>query len=120
MRDQYEMQAKDLSRPLIITEGKTDWKHLKHALKKLQETEKFKELDIRYLEYDYEFSDSKLETLLMQLSKVPNSNKIIGICDRVLVMNNGKIKGELSAEQMSQEAIMMMATEMEEKIEDRW
>ena len=81
MRDQYEMQAKDLSRHLIITEGKTDWKHLKHALKKLQETEKFKELDIRYLEYDYEFSDSKLETLLMQLSKVPNSNKIIGIFD---------------------------------------
>lgn len=80
-KEQYEQQVKDISKPLIITEGKTDWKHLKHALKHLQDFGKFKELDIRFLEYDYDFSDSKLETLLNQLCKVPNSNKIIGIFD---------------------------------------
>lgn len=80
-KEKYERQVKDLSKPLIITEGKTDWKHLKHALKCFQNSEKFCELDIRFLEYDYEFSDSKLETLLNQLAKVPNSNKIIGIFD---------------------------------------
>ena len=66
---------------MIITEGKTDWKHLKNALSTLQQSERFKELDVRFLEYEYEFSDSKLETLLEQLSKVPNQNKIIGVFD---------------------------------------
>ena len=80
-KEKYERQVKDLSKPLIITEGKTDWKHLKHALKCFKESEKFCELDIRFLEYDYEFSDSKLETLLNQLAKVPNANKIIGVFD---------------------------------------
>lgn len=79
--DNYEKQIKDLSKPLIITEGKTDWKHLKHALSIMKNSGQYTNLDINFLEYEFEFSDSKLETLLINLSKVPNQNKIIGIFD---------------------------------------
>lgn len=37
---------------LIITEGKTDWKHLKRALGLLKEQGRFAELDIDFLEYE--------------------------------------------------------------------
>lgn len=80
-KEKYEDQIKDFSKPLIITEGKTDWKHLKHALIKLKEAGQFEDLEVNFLEYEYEFSDSKLETLLNQLKNVPNNNKIIGIFD---------------------------------------
>ena len=81
--DNYESQIKDVTKPLIITEGKTDWKHLKHALSIMKENGQFTNLDVNFLEYKDEnnLSDSKLETLLNNLSKVPNSNKIIGIFD---------------------------------------
>ncbi len=39
-------------RDIIITEGKTDWKHLKYALKKLNENKKFNNLDISFFEFD--------------------------------------------------------------------
>lgn len=77
----YDSQLKDITKPLIITEGKTDWKHLKHALKKLQSNEEFFELDISFLEYDYDMGDSKLENLLINLAKVFHPNKIIGVFD---------------------------------------
>ncbi|TCM92709.1 hypothetical protein EV294_10897 [Paenibacillus sp. BK033] len=39
---------------LIITEGKTDWKHLKNALLKLKAEGKFNQLDIDFFEYEDE------------------------------------------------------------------
>lgn len=36
--------------------------------------------------------------------------EILGLCDRVLVMHQGELAGELSREQMSEEAIMQLAT----------
>lgn len=81
-----EMQVKSLQhkietlrRPLVITEGKTDIKHLKKAQEQLGITNiDFEQID----ENNQPNGDSNLETLLTQLSKVSHANKIIGLFDR--------------------------------------
>lgn len=80
-KEQYEkLKAKvnDGSSPLIVTEGKTDIQHIKKAKEKLNITD----LDIDFYEITTDWGDSKLKLLLDQLSKVPQSRKIIGILDR--------------------------------------
>lgn len=79
--EDYNSEFKDISKPFIITEGQTDWKHLKNALKKLQSIENIYGLDIKFLEYNYDMGDSKLENLLKNLAKIPHPNKIIGVFD---------------------------------------
>jgi len=66
------------SKPLIITEGKTDIQYLKKAKEVLD----LDDLDIEFYEINESWGDSKLKTLLEQLSKVPQNRKIIGIFDR--------------------------------------
>lgn len=70
------------NKPLIITEGKTDWKHLVAAYKQL--SDEYTKLDIEFLEFDDELKmgSSALKTMLENLKKVPQSRKIIGIFDR--------------------------------------
>lgn len=71
-----------IKKPLIITEGKTDWKHIKNALRHFKQDGKFSSIDVEFLEYiDDLGGDSKLEILLNSLAKVPQSHKIIGIFD---------------------------------------
>ena len=77
-----EVIRKIQGKPLIITEGKTDWKHIKHALAIFKSKTEFTDLDIHFLEYeDDKFNDSRLEILLKHLAKVPQQNKIVGIFD---------------------------------------
>mgnify|MGYP000919451425 CR=1 FL=1 len=70
------------NKPLIITEGKTDWKHLVAAFEQL--SEEYEELDIEFLKYgdELKMGSSALKTMLENLKKVPQSRKIIGIFDR--------------------------------------
>ena len=82
--ESYQLVIKKMKtriKPLIITEGKTDWKHLKHALNKLKLSQQFLELDITFQEYEYDFCDSKLETLLKNVSQLPNAYPVIGVFD---------------------------------------
>ncbi len=76
-----EKRLKDINKPVIITEGKTDWKHLKAALTYFHSIGEYKEIDIEILEYDFDFGDSKLHTLLNQFKLFPHKYKIIGIFD---------------------------------------
>ena len=77
-----EVVRKIQGKPLVITEGKTDWKHIKHALAVFKSKNEFIDLDVHFLEYeDDKFNDSRLETLLKHLAKVPQQNKIVGIFD---------------------------------------
>lgn len=39
--------------------------------------------------------------------------ELIGICDRVMVMHEGRITGQLHRDEMTQEAIMALASGME-------
>lgn len=64
--------------PLIITEGKTDVQHLRKAKEKLN----IENCDVEFYEIKEDWDDSKLKILLEQLSKVPQTRKIIGIFDR--------------------------------------
>lgn len=46
------------------------------------------------------------KTVIMVSSELP---ELIGMCDRIYVMNQGRIKGCLEKEEFSQEAIMRYA-----------
>lgn len=47
------------------------------------------------------------KSIIVISSELP---EVLGICDRILVMRNGKITGELQAEEANQENIMKYAT----------
>lgn len=70
------------NKPLIITEGKTDWKHLVADYEQL--SDEYTELDIEFLKFgdELKMGSSALKTMLENLKKVPQSRKIIGIFDR--------------------------------------
>jgi len=73
------------SKPLIVTEGKTDWIHLKAAYENLKLVEKHKPLfegmDIDFLEYTTDMGDSQLCTICEGTSKIKRDNAIIFIAD---------------------------------------
>ena len=86
----------NINKPVVITEGKTDWKHFKAALKHFKENHEYEDLDIELLEYDFDFGDKRLNTLLNQYNTFPHRYKIIGIfdCDEdngrdIYIKNNG-------------------------------
>lgn len=76
-----QMEIEAISRPLIITEGKTDWKHMKNALNVLKKKGRFATLELDYLEYEYNMGAEKLESLLEKLAMVPHNAPIIGVFD---------------------------------------
>lgn len=65
------------TRPLLITEGKTDWKHLKAAQKALG----IDDLNIDIYEYEDTMGDETLIELLEQLHIISSHRKIIGMFD---------------------------------------
>ena len=66
-------------KPLILTEGKTDAKHLQAAAKYLH----IDDSEVEYYEIaDSQWGNSQLQNMLNQLSRVRQTRKIIGIFDR--------------------------------------
>lgn len=84
----------NMTKPLIITEGKTDWKHLKKALERFKEDGEFENFDFNFLEYEDEVSmgDSELLSLCDQFKKTQQTRKIICIFDR----DNPKIMAKIT------------------------
>lgn len=74
LRSQIEVDNK----PLIITEGKTDWKHIKAAMKVLNITD----IDVTFHEYEGTIGDKNLMQMLKDFVCLNSSRKIIGIFDR--------------------------------------
>lgn len=74
-------RLKDVNKPVVITEGKTDWKHLKAALSYFHSIGEFKEIEVEILEYNFDFGDSKLHSLLNQYRLFPHKYKVIGVFD---------------------------------------
>lgn len=66
------------TKPLVITEGKTDVQHIIRAKVKLQ----IADLDVDFLQVTEDWGDSKLKDMLEYMSKAPQTRKIIGIFDR--------------------------------------
>jgi len=73
------------SKPLIVTEGKTDWIHLKAAYTYLKETEQYKDLladiDISFFEYTSDMGDTQLCSLCEATAKIKRDNIVIFIAD---------------------------------------
>lgn len=76
-------ELKKITKPLIITEGKTDWKHIKNALLKAQNEGRFTDIDVEFLEYEdeIEMGDTHLKSLCEQTAKMKNGRKVICIFD---------------------------------------
>ena len=70
-----------VNKPVVITEGKTDWKHLKAALNHFKDQGEYADLDIEIVEYDFDFGDSQLNALLDKYKTFPHRYKVIGIFD---------------------------------------
>lgn len=69
--------------PLIITEGPTDWRHIKYALENFKNREeKYRDLEVEFLEYDDDFGEAELIKMKNSLSMLPNIRKYILIADR--------------------------------------
>lgn len=66
------------NRPLVITEGKTDWKHLKAAMRALNITD----LDFDFYEYEDTLGDVALLQMLKDYARFKQVRMIIGIFDR--------------------------------------
>lgn len=77
--EKLEEEISNSNKPLIITEGKTDWKHLKAALESCR-----KELDIEFFEYedDIKMGSSKLMTMKDSFKNIKNNRLIIFVFDR--------------------------------------
>lgn len=80
----YELSNKLGSKPRVITEGKTDWKHLKRALERFKQKELYLSLDIDFLEYEdnIEMGDSHLHSMVESFKKTQQPQKTIFIFDR--------------------------------------
>ncbi|MDD4705783.1 MAG: hypothetical protein PHS24_01025 [Bacilli bacterium] len=63
-------------KPLIITEGKTDWKHIKNAKEKLKNNDEYD-----FYTYEEDMGDITLESVALFQSKISNQNKRIFIFD---------------------------------------
>lgn len=76
--DKIKSEISKRNKHILITEGKTDIKHLKTALAKLN----VEDLDIDFIEVPDNFGESNLKTFLENIALNHNTNKIIGIFDR--------------------------------------
>ena len=77
--EDLNVKLKSLTKPLIITEGKTDIKHILKAKEILGITD----LDFDIIQNNQQpDGDSNLHKLLEQAAHIDNKNKIIGIFDR--------------------------------------
>lgn len=75
---ELELKIASIDKPIIITEGKTDYRHIKNAIKVLGITD----IDVDFYEVPDDWGDSKLQTMLENISKIKQRNIIIGIFDR--------------------------------------
>jgi hypothetical protein len=69
-------------RPLVITEGKTDWRHLKNALEHFKARGDYQEVEVDFFEVSSDMGDAELEKCFRTFLKVPAGRPMIFIFDR--------------------------------------
>ncbi len=79
--DKIKEMSKDV---VIVTEGKTDWMHIKNAVFELKRNGVIKNLSYRFLEYDSttEMGDQTLLRFCKELKKLDRNGAVICIFDR--------------------------------------
>lgn len=71
-------QIKSNTKPIIITEGKTDYRHLKKAIEILERND----IDVDFCQVPDNWGSSKLKEMLESLSRIKQQRIVIGIFDR--------------------------------------
>lgn len=83
-RDLLKLEIEKSTKPIVITEGKTDWKHLKKALESFKNRGLYTDLEIEFLEYEenIKMGDSSLDSMVEAFKKTSQSKKTIFLFDR--------------------------------------
>jgi len=79
--DIYE-KLESYQKPMIITEGKTDWKILKYVLAYLKENGSFEELKIEFYEFEHKMGVTELKRIKNYIGGINNVNKVLLLYDR--------------------------------------
>ncbi len=79
----------NINQNLIITEGKTDWKHLKSAFKKFNAEGLYSNLKFKFLEYDESLSDDNDR---LKDKKLSGANTLNTICQYNALFPNEKLR----------------------------
>jgi hypothetical protein len=74
-------EIQKIKKPLIITEGKTDWKHLKHALSIFHSKGLFTAVDVNFFEGEQAMGAGNLDALLAKFAMIDQTAPIIGVFD---------------------------------------
>lgn len=117
--EKYQREIKNAinsnsEKTLIVTEGATDWRHLKAAMKALSEFEgdpyEYRSLDVEFLQYNpknskesdllkLDMSCSHLVTMCQEFAKIKQNRKIIFVADaddnttcKILSVSGSKFK----------------------------
>ena len=88
-------------KPLIITEGQSDWKHMKTAFQNLKSKPEYTEylnMNLDFLEYDSNtnMGNSNLVAMCQHFSKVRQARKVIFIADADDKKTNNELEGSNS------------------------
>jgi len=78
---------------LIVTEGKTDWMHIKNALFCFHRDARFSELNLDFMEYEFSMGDEYLVRMCQDYAKMPQHRRVIFIADS----DNPKVIEKLGA-----------------------
>ncbi|MCO1603865.1 hypothetical protein M8E35_21385 [Desulfosporosinus nitroreducens] len=79
----------NMNQNLIITEGKTDWKHLKAAFKKFNSDGLYNDLEFKFLEYDGSLADSNDR---LKNKKIGGADTLNTICQYNALFYNEKLR----------------------------
>ena len=108
-QDIYEAIKTKHDKMLVVTEGTTDWKHMKAAYNKLSQMEEYKELflnlEFEFLEYEpknsaegngprLEMGNTQLCPLCENMAKIMQPRKMVFIADRDHPGTNTKMEGK--------------------------
>lgn len=79
---------------IIITEGKTDWMHLKAAFRRLNKKGKYETLNIKYYEYNHNMGNTSLEKFCKQSQKRLTEVNIICVFDSDVPSTNKSVNSD--------------------------
>jgi predicted ATPase len=77
-----KQKVANLSKPLVITEGKTDWKHLQLALSRLVTSGEIDALDVEFFETPANMGSGELQKVFDVYAKIRATHPVICIFDR--------------------------------------
>lgn len=79
----------NINENLIITEGKSDWKHLKSAFSELKKENLYRDLDFKFFEYENSLSEFNNSIINQNLQ---GSSTLLTICEYNALFKNEKIR----------------------------